>query len=211
MNLDQALLLTSYERYRLSGNLHACINSHGLYNRVQYVLRLSPKVHRQLRNLPLQITDRSKITFGQVQAFSTLLHETIHWWQHIGSTAGLLLSLSEPVQSHSNYMHLKTFLREFGPKKSILRFVKQNSLSEPKCGVRAMNIIVNNYQDLSFFQIISTSPQLIKEWSICDNPLFESVGHTYYVTYANTLHTLIESLNVSNRSDGGWRGPLIGV
>ena len=198
MNLEQALLTTFDERDNVSTDLHACINSHGLYNRVQYVVRLSPEIHRRLHNVTPQITNSSQTTFDQVQAFSTLLHETIHWWQHIGSTAGLLLSLSNPVQSHSNFVHLKTFLNEFGPKKSILKFARKNSLREPKCGVLALNNIVNNYKDLSFFQIISTSPNLIDQCGVCNDPLFESIGHTYYITYANTLHTLIETLDVKN-------------
>jgi hypothetical protein len=36
-----------------------------------------------------------------MEAMSTYLHETIHWWQHVGNTAGLFLSLTYPVQALS--------------------------------------------------------------------------------------------------------------
>ena len=195
VNLDRSLLATFEERNCVSAELHACINSHGLYNRVQFVMRLSPEVHRKLSGIPLQLTSNSQITFEQVQAFSTLLHETIHWWQHIGSTAGLILSLSNPVQTHMNFGDLKTFLCEFGPKKSIYRFAQRNQFKEPTPGTQAMNRIVNNYKDVSYYQIISTSPHLFGKLDIPKDPLFESVGHSYHITYANTLQTLIDAFD----------------
>src|SRR5436190_20128276 len=33
-----------------------------------------------------------------VSAFCTYLHETIHWWQRIGSTAGFIHGLNTPAQ-----------------------------------------------------------------------------------------------------------------
>ena len=195
MNLDRSLLATFEERDDVPVDLHACINSHGLYHRVQFVMRLSPEVHRRLSGISPQLTNNSQVTYEQVQAFSTLLHETVHWWQHIGSTAGLLLSLSNPVQSHMNFAHLEMFLNEFGPKKSIYRFAQRNRFREPTLGTQAMNRIVNNYKDVSFYQIISTSPHLIEKQGITRDPLFESVGHSYYITYANTLQTLIDAFD----------------
>ena len=195
MNTDYSLLATFEERANVPEAFHACINAHGLYNRVQFVLRLSPEIHRKLSDTSLQIIEIEQVTFEQVQAFSTLLHETIHWWQHIGSTAGLMLSLSNPVQSHSNFTHLRTFLHEFGPKKSILKFATGNNAAQgSRAGLRAMNIIVNNYKDVSFFQIIATRPDRIQS-EIGNDPLFNSVGHSYCITYANTLHMLIDEFD----------------
>ena len=196
MNIDPSLLATLEERRSAPEQLHACINAHGLYDRVQFVLRLSPEVHRKLSGFSLQLIDLSEISFEQVQAFSTLLHETIHWWQHIGSTAGLMLSLSGPVQSHANFPHLRTFLREIGPKKSILKFAKATGPTRralhSTSALQATNIIVNNHSDVSFFQTIATCPNLIHENRITDDPLFESVGHSYCITYANTVHLMAD-------------------
>jgi hypothetical protein len=35
------------------------------------------------------------------QAFSTYLHETIHWWQHVGTSAGLMLTRQWLVEDGS--------------------------------------------------------------------------------------------------------------
>ena len=190
---DRSLLATFEERATSPHELRACINSHGLYNRVQFVLRLSPVVHQKLAGSSVQIIEASQVPFDKVQAFSTLLHETIHWWQHMGSTAGLLLSLGGPVQIHSSFPQLQTFLREIGPKKSILKFASTNNStrSSPEA-MRATNAIINNYKDVSFFQTIATRPDLIKKRNIGADPLFESVGHSYYITYSSTLHLLAQ-------------------
>ena len=193
MNIDHSLLATFEERASAPEELHACINAHGLYNRVQFVLRLSPEVHRQLSGLSLQLVNTSQVTFEQVQAFSTLLHETIHWWQHIGSTAGLMLSLSRPVQSHTNFPHLRTFIHDVGPKKSILKFATAiGPVRQSNAALQATNTIVNNHNDVSFFEIITTRPDLIRKNRIGHDPLFECVGHSYYITYANTVHLLAD-------------------
>ena len=100
---------------------------HGLYNSFQFVLRLSPEIHRRIAALPTGIVN-APLNFESVQAYSTYLHETIHWWQYIGSTFGLLMSLSYPAQAHANYNHLKQLLQAVGPQKSILRLVETHDL-----------------------------------------------------------------------------------
>lgn len=191
VNADRSLLTTLHERASAPEELYACINAHGLYNRVQYVLRLSPEVHRRLSRFSTQILKLNRVAPAEMQAFSTLLHETLHWWQHIGSTAGLMLSLSTPLQSHASFPHLRMFLQQVGPKKSILKFAMTNaSNSQAAPAMRTTNIIVNNHKDVSFFQIIATRPDLLEKCGVAADPLFESVGHSYYITYANIVHLL---------------------
>ena len=67
----------------------------GTYNPMQFVLRLRDDIHDAL--------DTEEITSERVQAFSTFLHETIHWWQHVGSNIGFITSLSYPVLSHLSH------------------------------------------------------------------------------------------------------------
>jgi hypothetical protein len=73
--------------------LNACLNSHGLYDPLHFVLRLSPEIHRKIAALQTGIVTGT-IGFEGFRAYSTYVHETIHWWQHIGSVTGLMLSLS---------------------------------------------------------------------------------------------------------------------
>jgi hypothetical protein len=78
-----------------NGTFAATIRAHGEYMPLAFVLRLSPQIHRTLSSLPQTTIATSKeIGLDGAQAFSTYLHETIHWWQHIGSTYGLMSSLS---------------------------------------------------------------------------------------------------------------------
>lgn len=60
---------------------------------------MSPRVHELIASLPNGIGFSSDVTFEQMQAFSTYLHETIHSWQHVGSTCGFMMSLSYPVRT----------------------------------------------------------------------------------------------------------------
>jgi hypothetical protein len=82
-----------------NGAFAATLKGHGLYNTFQFVLRLSPAVHRKLSSMPSGIVNSSMVDLEGVEAFSTYLHETVHWWQHVGSTYGLLMSMIYPSQS----------------------------------------------------------------------------------------------------------------
>lgn len=183
-------------------DLNACLNAHGLYNPIQFVLRLSPEVHRKIAEMPEGIVTGG-IDFDSMRAYSTYLHETIHWWQHIGSTAGLMLSLSYPAQAHTNYTHLKQLLKRIGPKKSTLRFVEQTQGSggDPATPAGLANIVVNNHFDIEFFRLITinrplaTNPSLIQQ--IVEHPLFDCVGHSYQVAYGNVILILAATLDAN--------------
>jgi hypothetical protein len=174
-------------------DLKACLNSHGLYNSFQFVLRLSPEVHRKMDALPNGIIE-GRTDSDSLRAYSTYLHETIHWWQHIGSTTGLLLSLSYPGQAHANYKHLKSLLGTIGPKKSILRFVETSSgVGGPETPEGVANIVVNNHFDIEFFRILSTTPSMIRE--TVEHPLFDCIGHSYRIAYGNIALILASSFD----------------
>src|ERR1043166_5494801 len=97
MKLNKHLLQHSDEVDSISA---AYGDIRGLYNSMQFVLRLHPDIHAALENAPTGIVQAGEIDFNAFQAFSTYLHETIHWWQHMGSTSGLLLSLTYPAHLH---------------------------------------------------------------------------------------------------------------
>ena len=167
--------------------LEACLNSHGLYHPRQFVLRLSPEVHRKIGVLPKGIT-KDGVDFEGLQAHSTYLHETIHWWQHIGSTIGLILSLSYPVQAHVNYPDLRDFLARVGPKKSILRWIETTQLPESDANLRLANAIVNTHFDIEFFRIRVSDPNLARQ--VAHHPIFRSLGHAYSIAYTTIVRTL---------------------
>lgn len=117
-NLSSALLRPQRDFENLEV-FPAELNAHGSYSTERFVLRLSPKVHSILATvgeedfLPLE-----QVKPEVLQAYSTFIHETIHWWQHKGSTSGLILSLQYPSIAYNNSHDIRQILQETGPKKS---------------------------------------------------------------------------------------------
>jgi hypothetical protein len=185
LNLNPHLLDSA--DWSRDGTFNAVSNAHGRYSTFQFVLRLSPEVHRRLGNLsPDGISPGGKVDFETLQAASTYLHETVHWWQHVGSTYGLMLSLSFPSQMQSNYDHLKQLIAELGFKKSIRGLVeKMNGPSGYGTPQGNANRILNNHYDISAYRNLTVSPRSAA--AVVNEPLFESVGHAYEIAIGNNV------------------------
>jgi hypothetical protein len=162
----------------------------GLYNSMQFVLRLHPDVQAVLENRPTGIVNAGDIDFPAVQAFSTYLHETIHWWQHVGSTSGLLLSLTYPAQLHLNHKHLRDFLVRSGPKKSILKYNSLNAKGENQASeeFKTINLILNNFFDIEGYRNLVINPSGVSK--VVDNLYFDCMGHSYHIAYSSVLWLL---------------------
>jgi hypothetical protein len=175
-------------------NLMATVEAHGQYMPLSFVLRLSPIVHRTLASLPRAgIVSSQEIGLDGAQAFSTYLHETVHWWQHVGSTYGLMSSLSFPAQTHSNFMHIKK-LQLIGKLKKPIRRVAETATgpSSPETVKGLSNIIINNYFDVGAFSRFSYNEEFARE--VANSPYFENVGHQLHMSYAHIL-TLLSGVN----------------
>jgi hypothetical protein len=189
----------------------AVLNARGLYSSTQFVLRLSPRIH--------ELVDA--LTSGDVEghdpdellsAYSTYLHETVHWWQHVGSTAGLILSLCYPAQCLANLNHLRAVIKSVGPKKSLKQWA-ENALrtgtpSADESLIEA-NRSVNNTIDTEFYKFFTVIP--LSADKLFEDPYFESVGHSYAIAYANTLYALIGSCDFVSTSlpdPEEWNEPL---
>lgn len=179
--------------------LNACINAHGLYDSFQFVLRLSPVVHKKISEIKSGIISTNELDLDQAQAYSTYLHETIHWWQHIGSTAGLMQSLIYPAQFYMNLTELKEFLEKVGAYKSINGWILKNPRYECEESLATGNTIINNFYDTEFFRLLMRSPSLTKE--IIKSPFFESQGHSFVIAYSNILSLLGGTLNLEIVND----------
>ena len=130
----------------------ATLNAHGLYSTTEFVLRLSPRIHELVDAMTRGETDGYSAD-ELYTAYSTYLHETIHWWQHVGSTAGLILSLCYPAQCVANIEVLGDVVRLVGAKKSV-RSWAENALRSghdplDKALIQA-NRTVNNTIDTNF-------------------------------------------------------------
>lgn len=195
LQLNSSLLDSVREPIDIPAEFEACLNERGLYNTDQFVLRLSPRVHNLISNVPTGVYTVSELDEETIQAYATYLHETVHWWQHIGSNIGLVLSLAYPAQSHSNFLHLKSFIEKVGPVKSIRKWVAeaQRSKNGPEDAIREANIIVNNVFDLDFFKAFVVKPSRARELS--NHQYFESVGHTYHMAYGHCLGLLASTVD----------------
>lgn len=176
-------------------NYNACYNARGLYDSMQFVLRLRPDIHQLLGKAEVGLKKSSELDFDTVQAFSTYLHETIHWWQHIGSISGLILSLSYPAQSHVNSKHLNDYIKFTGPIKPIVKYNQLNA-SEFKPSSKefqTINIILNNFFDIEFFKRLTIQPKSAN--SFVNDHMFESVGHSFHIAYSCFLNVLSSSFD----------------
>lgn len=192
MTQTVAELLPDYVfRKKISPYFKAVTNAHGLYHTQQFVLRLSPAVHRKLAEFRPGVHTVGDAGFEGVRAMSTYLHETVHWWQHIGSTYGFIFSLVYPIQAHCTHFDLKRLVASDGFKKSV--FLQAAHLG--RCGSSSYgtvpglaNTIVNNHFDLLAFRAFTLGPEAAK--AVSQQVLFEAVGHAFHMTYAHTVNTL---------------------
>lgn len=161
----------------------------GRYSTFEFTLRLSPEIHARIARLKGPIRSSADLEFEDVQAFSTYLHETVHWWQHVGSTFGLIFSLTYPAETHANYGHLKRLGDLIGHKKSIRRLGEQlEGPRSPETPAGLANIILNNQFDFDAYRRLVFS-QAARE-KVVQDPLFEAMAHAFSVTYGNVVHQL---------------------
>lgn len=205
MHLSSQLLLSPAQQLFLESWSEGDSSVRGTYNPLQFVLKLSPEIHRALSVVNSGAYERRQLEWETIQAFSTSLHETVHWWQHIGSTSGFLFSIAGPIQFHGNYGYMKEFLRLVGAKMPIARITnsRKRLSALPDEAAKLCNIIVNNYQDIEFYYHYQSSPSNFKEMS--KSFYFECLGHSFDIAYGNAITTLdsvfVDSDTVLPRTD----------
>ena len=161
----------------------------GSYELRRFVLRLAPEIHDILfvedGEPEVRIETRN---FGQAQAFSTYLHETIHWWQHIGSFAGFVQTSLFPAISHLNHDGLLKVIKATGPQKPLIRFLEKNYSALSPALVKDLNVITNNYMDLKHFQSATQDPRSLVR--LGENKFFEGRGHCSMIAYMALLSSM---------------------
>jgi hypothetical protein len=168
----------------------ATLDAYGTYTTEHFVLRLSPRAHELVDALTKGETDGYD-SAELFQAYSTYLHETVHWWQHMGSTAGLILSLAYPAQVYGSMTFLQTFARRVGGVKPIKAWAHRAMIegeTHLNPALAAANIAVNNALDIDFYKQLAFSPKVVLKLE--RTPYFESVGHSYLKTYGETVYAI---------------------
>jgi hypothetical protein len=162
-------------------------NPRGVYNPMRFVLRLRKDVHKELESLTPGVSDSFLYSPSQIQAYSTYLHETIHWWQHVGSNYGFIASLKFPAQNHITHSDLKIVLDSLGAFKSIKKFdqpCKQNIL---------INKILNNWHDIEYAAEIAFDHKRLD--LITKDPYFECWGHSYSLMWSSAIWCLAATVD----------------
>lgn len=186
--LDLELLTTLADLPEPQQDLAACLNVRGSYSPMQFILRLNPRIHSLVNQYTDNSAPQSDVPWEAIQAYSTYLHETVHWWQHVGSTSGLVMSLSYPGQLHTSMGELRSVIRAVGPKKSLKDWAEDILRSGDQTFdgiIDEANIAVNNALDVEFYKIIAFDPN--KEEIVYKDPYFESAGHCFHIAYQHTL------------------------
>lgn len=175
--------------YEVEPTFNACLNAHGMYETMRFVLRLSPRNHQLMDQIEANAFDSRSVPPDVLQAYSTYIHETVHWWQHVGSTSGLLFSLSYLAQAHSSMHELRDVLQTIGAKKPLRGYTDKVLLAEGHAAqgkLAEANVAVNNAVDVEFYKAYAYAPRENIRWMIEDNH-FESIGHGYSIVYGQLV------------------------
>jgi hypothetical protein len=212
-NLRHDLLDSFDESLKAEPTFASNLNVHGMYETMRFILRLSPRNHELLEMVPMDGIVLTDLPPEAVQAFSTYLHETVHWWQHVGSTSGLVFSLSYLAQCHSSLGELRAVLATIGKKKSLKSYtddVLRREGPSAQAKLAAANVAVNNALDVEYYKYYAYSPHANISWMF-EEPHFESVGHGYFIAYSHLLGMLSDVIDPDNVivPDADWSTEIL--
>ncbi|MYI70768.1 MAG: hypothetical protein F4103_19210 [Boseongicola sp. SB0673_bin_14] len=178
-------------------SFEAALDVHGKYETRRFVLSLSPRNHELLEQIEAGLYALGAMPADAIQAYSTYIHETVHWWQHVGSTSGLMLSLSYLAQSYSNLTYLRRTLKEFGPIKPLKRWADEKLCREgasAQARLADANIAINNALDVEYYRRFAMHPGT--ESRLLQREMhFESVGHSYDIACGQLIGMVSAALD----------------
>lgn len=151
----------------------------GSYDPLRYSMKLNSSIRDVLSNDRIPDSDHRKVA-----AFSTYLHESIHWWQHIGSYSGLICSLHSQLVSHLNHDDIISLQKKGMLKKNIINCARKKE----NAGNGHIQRIVNNSIDFAFAHKFLMNPHLIGD--IVKDEFYESIGHSMYMFWSAAIRTL---------------------
>lgn len=199
-NLKMNNLLLSnniYSEFSLTSQSEQYNNNLGTYNTDDFTIRLAYYIHEKLDNLTSGITNSHELDDDTLQAYSTFLHETIHWRQHIGSISGFILSMMTPSQNFCLHSFLKVVIDEIGPVKSLRKYYINNvTTNTPEDKLfKNLNNILNNFYDINYYKYLIINPEILSTNIHLKDEFFLSYGHSTIYSYINLLEILSKYFN----------------
>lgn len=164
--------------------------SKGTYSPMQFVIRLRDDVRTALK--------QDNTSFERIQAFSTFMHENIHWWQHVGSHLGFLTSLSYPAFAHSAHQDLNTLIKRNEKFKSIIEYDKHHYSKTGKHNNQEVNRILNNYHDIHYAKSFIFDNKNIHK-IVNDKRFFLHMGHCFHILWSSSINSLAASIDQEYR------------
>jgi hypothetical protein len=183
MRFSKNLLFNQHSDYDSSLNGS---NIKGSYSSMQFVLRLRDDIRTAL--------NQKENTPEKIQASSTVLHENIHWWQHIGSNFGFIFSLSYPAYAHLSTRNLRNLISEGLTKKSLIAFDSQHYKMTGLTNIRDLNHVLNNYYDLFYAKLFAFDNKKIHEMND-DKRFFLNLGHCYNILWTATVEVIAGTID----------------
>lgn len=134
---------------------------------------------------------RNHFDDADFDAILTYFHETMHWWQYIGSTFGFISTLSTAAQTFGSVSRLSRIDRHFPLSKPLTRQVLEdlspNQERNPNKAVR--NTLVNTWMDIEFAYALLHNPTSFAR-EIRDDKFFDSAGSSYCAFYGEALQLI---------------------
>lgn len=187
MNTLNQKLLKTEELYE--SDLESGLNwkkARGIYNPVQSVIRLHDDVHKALA--------KDDLSSERILAFSTYMHETIHWWQHVGSHLGFITSISHPALAHLAHRNLNTLVKRNEKFKPIIEYDKQIFSQTGNNGNTEVNKILNYYHDIGYAKAFIADNGNINE-ILKDERFFLNMGHCFHMLWSTSIYILSNSID----------------
>jgi len=158
----------------------------GTYNPLQFVIRLRDDIQKAL--------NENDASFDRIQAFSTFMHENIHWWQHVGSHLGFIISISYPALAHSSQQDLNKLVKRDEKFKSIIQYDKHIHSSSAISDNQEVNRILNNYYDILYAKAYILDNKNIHK-IVVDKQFFLNMGHCFHILWSSSINTLAASFD----------------
>lgn len=159
----------------------------GLFDPLTFVVRVSPGIQKSLERATNRI---SAIFWSEEELLSAVvfLHETIHWWQYIGTSLGFTESLSVSVQGSSARRLLQIWSDQYGPRKPTTSAFRE-IYSKGTSSERQLLLNINqNWMDVELSSAVIHRPYLIN--GLHSEPYFKSLGRAILRHYVQTYAAL---------------------
>lgn len=197
-------MLMDYRCYRALAAHSQCRSDawtarRGAFDPMMHVLELSSEISSVLNGDAM--FERLRIGDPKLLAFATYLHETVHWWQHTSTTAGLISALSRAAQAHVIRRALKSVPVDEG---SLVKPAYVACMRPDSPAKSYENLAVNGWMDIEFGSLLLGTPEAAR--MVVRNPFFESVGQSYFAYMADVLGLIRATIGGSSLISDFTRG-----